>query len=199
MLPTKPGSTHRLWSVVYGPFVVPRQKNVTQAKISYNERPMNETRKYYALHRYLQESQQDQLTLSLEEIEALLDHPLPATARSSRAWWSNRSDGSVPAAAWMEAGYLVDGIDLDTGQITFRKQGVIIVYNIRRDGDTVLWNGELIKALREYMGLTQREMADELGVRQQTISEWETGAYEPKRSTSKYLSLVAERAGFTYE
>jgi DNA-binding XRE family transcriptional regulator len=167
--------------------------------MGYNERRMKETRKYHPLYRYLQKSQQDQLTLTLDEIDALLDQSLPTTARHSRAWWSNRKDGSVPAAAWMEAGYLVDGIDLDVGEITFRKQGVVIVYNVRREGDTVLWNGELVRALREHMGLTQQEMAKELGVRQQTISEWETGAYEPKRSTSKYLSLVAERAGFEYE
>ncbi len=49
------------------------------------------------------------------------------------------------------------------------------------------------------MGLTQREMADELAVRQQTISEWETGLHTPHRSTQKTLNMVAERAGFQYE
>jgi DNA-binding transcriptional regulator YiaG len=61
------------------------------------------------------------------------------------------------------------------------------------------WQPETIRALREYMGLTQREMADELEVRQQTISEWETGLHTPHRSTQKTLSMVAERAGFRYE
>jgi len=36
-------------------------------------------------------------------------------------------------------------------------------------------------------------------VRQQTISEWETGLHTPHRSTQKTLSMVAERAGFRYE
>jgi putative transcriptional regulator len=61
------------------------------------------------------------------------------------------------------------------------------------------WNPELIRALREHMGLTQRELADQLEVRQQTISEWETGLHTPHRSTQKTLSMVAERAGFSYE
>jgi putative transcriptional regulator len=61
------------------------------------------------------------------------------------------------------------------------------------------WQPETIRALREYMGLTQREMADELEVRQQTISEWETGQHTPHRSTQKTLSMVAEHAGFRYE
>lgn len=60
------------------------------------------------------------------------------------------------------------------------------------------WNSRRIKALREYLQLTQRQMADELQVRQQTISEWETGIHTPHRSTQKILSMVAERAGFDY-
>ena len=60
------------------------------------------------------------------------------------------------------------------------------------------WDAESIKALREHMGLSQQALADELGTRQQTISEWETGMYKPRRSTGNYLRLVAERAGFEY-
>jgi len=61
------------------------------------------------------------------------------------------------------------------------------------------WTPDAIRALREHMGLTQREMADELEVRQQTISEWETNLHRPHRSTQKTLSMIAERAGFRYE
>jgi putative transcriptional regulator len=60
------------------------------------------------------------------------------------------------------------------------------------------WDAESIKALREHMGLSQQALADELEMRQQTISEWETGLYKPRRSTGKYLTLIAERAGFEY-
>jgi DNA-binding transcriptional regulator YiaG len=48
------------------------------------------------------------------------------------------------------------------------------------------------------MDLSQAELAERLGVRQQTISEWETGVYQPKRAMSRLLTLVAERAGFPY-
>ena len=61
------------------------------------------------------------------------------------------------------------------------------------------WDSSKVKALREYLGLTQQQLAEELGVRQQTISEWEVGLYAPRRSTSKYLDLIAERAGFAYK
>jgi DNA-binding transcriptional regulator YiaG len=61
------------------------------------------------------------------------------------------------------------------------------------------WDARRIRALREYLKLTQSQMAEELQVRQQTISEWETGEHIPHRSTQKILSMVAERAGFTYD
>lgn len=60
------------------------------------------------------------------------------------------------------------------------------------------WTGERIKALREYLHLTQRQMADELQVRQQTISEWETGTRTPHRSSQNMIALFAERAGVPY-
>jgi len=61
------------------------------------------------------------------------------------------------------------------------------------------WTAQEIKALRSYMGLSQKDLARELGVRQQTISEWETGMYSPRRAMSRYLSIVAERIGFAYK
>lgn len=67
------------------------------------------------------------------------------------------------------------------------------------DQNAIQWDPQRIRALREYMNMTQQELADELEVRQQTISEWETGLYTPRRSTQKYLSMVAERAGFQYQ
>lgn len=61
------------------------------------------------------------------------------------------------------------------------------------------WDSEHIQALRRHLGLTQSEMADQLGTRQQTISEWETGRYEPRGASSTLLSIIAERAQFEYK
>ena len=61
------------------------------------------------------------------------------------------------------------------------------------------WDGEHIRALRSHLGLTQRELAERLGTRQQTISEWEKGIYKPRAASSTLLSIVAERAGFRYD
>jgi DNA-binding transcriptional regulator YiaG len=94
----------------------------------------------------------------------------------------------------MEAGYRVEDVDIDRQQVTFRKS--TINYQVQRVGDTVLWNSQLIKALRLHMGLTQAEFAQRLGVRQATVSQWENSAYEPTLATSKYLTLIAEQARF---
>ena len=61
------------------------------------------------------------------------------------------------------------------------------------------WNSEQVHALRRHLGLTQSELAERLGTRQQTISEWELGLYKPKGASSTLLSIVAERAEFGYE
>ena len=61
------------------------------------------------------------------------------------------------------------------------------------------WDAESIRALRKYMGLTQQQMSEELGTRQQTISEWETGMYRPRGGINRLLTLVADRVGFEYQ
>jgi DNA-binding transcriptional regulator YiaG len=61
------------------------------------------------------------------------------------------------------------------------------------------WDGEDIQALRRHLGLTQRELSEKLGTRQQTISEWETGMYRPRGASATLLSIIAEQARFKYE
>ena len=61
------------------------------------------------------------------------------------------------------------------------------------------WDAARMRALRQHLGLTQQELAGELGVRQQTVSEWETGAYRPRGAARRLLGIVAERAGFEYD
>jgi DNA-binding transcriptional regulator YiaG len=61
------------------------------------------------------------------------------------------------------------------------------------------WSKEEIKALRQHLKLTQAKLAEELGTRQQTISEWETGMYRPRGASATLLSIIAERSGFAYK
>jgi len=153
--------------------------------------------KYQPLLEYLRGSSQSEITLSFTEIETLMGDSLPDSARNERRWWGNRSKGALQASAWMNAGYVVAEIDLGREHVTFRKP--TSGYKVQSVAHTVHWNSDSIKALRLQMGLTQSQLAEELGVRQQTVSEWENGMYEPTRATSKHLGMVAEKAGFKYK
>ena len=60
------------------------------------------------------------------------------------------------------------------------------------------WDAPKVKALREHLGLTQTDFAEELGTLQQTVSDWECGNHYPKGTSVKVLNLVAEKADFKY-
>ena len=53
--------------------------------------------------------------------------------------------------------------------------------------------------MRKHLGLTQQEMSEKLGTRQQTISEWEIGMYAPRGASATLLSMVADQAKFKYD
>ena len=59
------------------------------------------------------------------------------------------------------------------------------------------WNAKRVARLRRHLGETQQAFGTRLGTRQQTVSEWETGASRPQRMSRRLLHLVAEEAGFT--
>jgi DNA-binding transcriptional regulator YiaG len=61
------------------------------------------------------------------------------------------------------------------------------------------WSKEQVRALRQHLNLTQARLADQLGTRQQTISEWENGMYRPRGASATLLSIIAERSGFVYQ
>ncbi|OGN97013.1 MAG: hypothetical protein A2Z77_08000 [Chloroflexi bacterium RBG_13_51_36] len=60
------------------------------------------------------------------------------------------------------------------------------------------WSKEDVRALRQHLNLTQAQLAEQLGTRQQTISEWENGMYRPRGTSATLLSIIAERSGLTY-
>jgi DNA-binding transcriptional regulator YiaG len=61
------------------------------------------------------------------------------------------------------------------------------------------WSKEDVQALRQHLNFTQARLAEELGTRQQTISEWENGMYRPRGTSATLLSIIAERSGFAYK
>jgi len=63
-------------------------------------------------------------------------------------------------------------------------------------GGAFEWDARTIRALRSYLGWSQSALARDLGIRQQTVSEWETGMYRPRGASVTILSLLARTAGF---
>jgi len=61
------------------------------------------------------------------------------------------------------------------------------------------WDAAGVLALRHHLRLSQDAFAEELGTRQQTVSEWETARYRPRGTSVRMLSIIAERAGFEYD
>jgi DNA-binding transcriptional regulator YiaG len=151
--------------------------------------------KYYPLFEHLQRCGQDEMVLTFAAIEALIGCALPASARQRKNWWSNRdTSGALQSSAWVSAGYHVKGVDLEQETVRFGKFQA--QYNIQHKDGEIVWHQDAIKALRKHMHLTQSQFAAELGVRRQTISEWENGVYDPNRSTAKFLELMAKQANF---
>ena len=60
------------------------------------------------------------------------------------------------------------------------------------------WDAKRVRALRARLGLSQGALAEELGMRQQTVSEWETGRHEPRGASVRLLGMIAERSEFEY-
>mgnify|MGYP003322713797 FL=1 len=54
------------------------------------------------------------------------------------------------------------------------------------------WNASSIKSLRKTLKISQSDFSKKLGIRQQTVSEWETGAYLPRGGSLTLLNMIAE-------
>jgi len=76
--------------------------------------------KYIPLRDYLAGYRANQLNLSLEHIERILDSKLEAAAYAFKSWWEN--DGKNPqATAWLEAGWEVENIDTQQKVVVFKR------------------------------------------------------------------------------
>ncbi len=56
------------------------------------------------------------------------------------------------------------------------------------------WPPEEVRALRRRLGVSQQGLAGLLGVRQQTVSDWETGLHAPQGASRRLLEMLARGA-----
>lgn len=69
--------------------------------------------RYGPLQDYLSLLDGDMEVLSFEDIEEnILNENLPPSARSHRSWWANDSDSYPQSRSWLQAGWMVEDVDL---------------------------------------------------------------------------------------
>ena len=73
--------------------------------------------KYSRLTEHLSEKPDCRWVATFEEIERVLGFPLPESARSYQAWWSNQMRSQ--SLSWQSAGWKTTALDLDNGCVTF--------------------------------------------------------------------------------
>ena len=82
------------------------------------------TGKYTPLEHYLSglPENQNEVTLSFEQIERIINDNLPPSAYKYQAWWANEKEGNhVNARAWANAGWRVESINHQRKWVIFQR------------------------------------------------------------------------------
>lgn len=107
------------------PKVIPKEEPVViKPELAASDQPVDRSSKgkYAALEEWLHNSKEagKSIRVSLEDIEQILGETLPDSAREHRAWWGNHY-GNSQAKAWLRAGWLVDEVNMNEQQVSFRQ------------------------------------------------------------------------------
>lgn len=66
---------------------------------------------------------EEEVTLTFERIEEILKDRLPPAAHEDGPWWGNQKQGfQIETNAWMNAGWLVEIVDLNEKWVRFVRQ-----------------------------------------------------------------------------
>lgn len=61
------------------------------------------------------------MTLTFEQVEAIIRAPLPRSAHVHDAWWSNNDNGHIQAHAWLDAELRRTDLDLERRVVVFER------------------------------------------------------------------------------
>lgn len=73
--------------------------------------------KYRNLTEHLESLGSPTLSLTFDEIEAIVGFELPESAYLYQAWWANQPKGQ--SLAWLRAGFRTGGLSMDEKRLTF--------------------------------------------------------------------------------
>jgi CBS domain-containing protein len=104
-------------------FLAPKDVVTVPPEISrpeFNTTP--EPGKYAPLTNWLQRrSRGGAVQMTFDELETLLQEPLPSSASEHRSWWANDTTANRQSRAWMSAGWLVTDVDVTNATVTFQE------------------------------------------------------------------------------
>ena len=73
--------------------------------------------KYRNLTFHLASLDSDVWETTFDEVEQVIQAPLPDSARNHRAWWAN--DGYAQSTSWLGAGWKTANVDMTNEKVTF--------------------------------------------------------------------------------
>ena len=77
---------------------------------------------YQHLHEHLRSLSANVWKTTFAEVESVLGHPLPDSARAHRPWWANDRSGSHPQAeAWLDAGWETRNVSMSAETVEFHR------------------------------------------------------------------------------
>jgi hypothetical protein len=91
----------------------------------FSEAGVEMTGNYILLEQYLRDlsTSEEEVTLTFERIEQILNEPLPLSAHEDGPWWGNQTQGTqVESIPWMDAGWMVDIVDFNEKWVRFVRQ-----------------------------------------------------------------------------
>lgn len=77
--------------------------------------------KYDALCAHLKSLAAAEWDAPFSEIQSILGFMLPVSAERHRAWWANHGGAQVHQNSWLDAGWIVDHVDMGRRLVRFRK------------------------------------------------------------------------------
>ena len=81
--------------------------------------------KYEPLGQFLKKQKTDRISMTFKEIEHILKAKLPPSSKHHRAWWSNNPNNNVMTREWLAAGFETEAVDIQRGELVFRKQRTV--------------------------------------------------------------------------
>jgi hypothetical protein len=108
---------------------------IGRAEIKLEDVPLTATAtsggKYDPLQRWLaaqRDAGEARLRLDFAQVEELINGQLPESARNHRSWWTNNPGTHSQASSWVNAGWVVEDVDLSTEEVIFRQTNLALYY-----------------------------------------------------------------------